>query len=182
MLSIQQEKALIAISKIQLKKKQKQTVDDLIALVENEGLNSGAAEFFISIIKENRGQVINPEMHIMALTNSVEQKVTGKKVGMSQVFFMIMVKHLDKKPFENLLIEANQYFGFNLLETTRVQNFVLGRQMLMKKLKDSGYGYTEIGKLLNKDHSTIIHGVRAITEKIGINSELKDKYLHYISL
>lgn len=181
-LTIPQEKALLAISKIQLNKTQKTTVDNFISIAENEGINSGAALFFIKTIEDNRSQVVNPDMHILSLRNSVEYKITGVSVGMSQVYFMVMVSALEEKPIEVLLSDANNYFGCDLKQKTRVVNYVNGRQMLMKRLFNSGYGVVEISRLLNKDHATIIWGIKSISEKIEKVPKIKDKWMHYISI
>ncbi len=181
-LTLPQEKAVIAISKIQLSKSKKEILDNFISIVENEGINSGSALFFIKTIEENRSQVVNPDMHILALKNSVEEKITGVGVGMSQIYFMIMVAKLGNSSPEIALNEANNYFGVDLTIKTRKPQYVIARQMLIKKLTQMGVSVTEISRLIKKDHSTIIFSLKAINERIKNNKDVRDKWLHFVSI
>ncbi len=47
-----------------------------------------------------------------------------------------------------------------LLSRCRNREFVIARQDLMTVLWGSGLAFAEIGRLLGRDHSTVIYGVR----------------------
>lgn len=56
-----------------------------------------------------------------------------------------------------------------IISPTRMRTVSLPRQVAMFKLHQLGYSLVEIGKIFNKDHTTVIHAVRKIEKQ-------KDRY------
>jgi chromosomal replication initiator protein len=69
---------------------------------------------------------------------------------------------------ENLLdVERKKIFG-----KSRKKNVVLARQVFIYILKnDFGRSITEIGKLINRTHSTVIHSLKKIEKSISSNED-----------
>jgi len=178
-----QKKALIAIEKIVTNAKTKKTIDKFLDLAETEGLTSGSVEFFIQVIENHRNQVIHPDMHIMTLQNTIEKVVQNKSVGMSQLYFMAMLvaENPKLKTPTDIIARSSKFFNVNILERGRHRQLATARQMVMKRLNEFGMGATEIGRCLNLDHATVLHGIKAINEKIRIEEVTRNKWLRYIS-
>ncbi|MFO7881841.1 MAG: chromosomal replication initiator protein DnaA [Kosmotogaceae bacterium] len=69
---------------------------------------------------------------------------------------------------ENLLnVEREKIFG-----KSRIKDVVLARQILIYILKSEfGRSITEIGKLINRTHSTVIHSLKKIEKSISSNDD-----------
>lgn len=86
-----------------------------------------------------------------------------------------------KEVTPSLIIDVvAEHFGINPEDITskkRNSEFVLPRQIVMYLCRDlTETSYINIGKILRKkDHTTIIHGVKKITEEISTNEELRNK-------
>lgn len=86
-----------------------------------------------------------------------------------------------KEVTPSLIIDVvAEHFGINPEDITskkRNSEFVLPRQIVMYLCRDlTETSYINIGKILGKkDHTTIIHGVKKITEEISTNEELRNK-------
>lgn len=61
---------------------------------------------------------------------------------------------------------------FDLRKSDRHQPFLYRRYYLYYILHKNGYSMTHIGKIFNKDHSSIIHGIKVHKNMI----QIKDKY------
>lgn len=91
-----------------------------------------------------------------------------------------------QKQFVSLQTIQNQVcsvFAINLtdmLSSTRVRSVVIARQIAMYLSKElTNYSYSEIGKVFgNRDHSTVIHAVKNIKDRIstdsGFNSNIEN--------
>jgi chromosomal replication initiator protein len=94
-------------------------------------------------------------------------------------------------------IEFNKWIAFvekifgikqgNLVSRKRNRELVQVRHVCYYLLKDKGLIYTKIGKLFNRDHSTIIHGKELAEEVILPNKEINinkvnmvDEHLKYL--
>lgn len=86
-----------------------------------------------------------------------------------------------KEVTPSLIIDVvAEHFGINPEDITskkRNSEFVLPRQIVMYLCRDlTETSYINIGKILGKkDHTTIIHGVKKITEEMNNNEELRNK-------
>ena len=70
----------------------------------------------------------------------------------------------------------NETFEVDITDNCRKQEYVFGRMIYYKILRDLGYGYQPIGRTLGKDHSTIIHNVRAFDDITMYDKELYKTY------
>ena len=73
-----------------------------------------------------------------------------------------------------------EHFGVSPEDITsrkRNSEFVLPRQVVMYLCRElTETPFISIGKLLGKkDHTTVIHGVKKITQELSTNEELKNK-------
>ena len=75
----------------------------------------------------------------------------------------IVNKHLLKYNFNN------KKKSVDLQNKSRRDDRVLHHQVFCKICKDMNYTLTEIGRYLDKDHSTIIYSIRRATDMIYIN-------------
>ena len=64
--------------------------------------------------------------------------------------------------------------GFDVFKDTRKRNVVDARRIYSKILFDKGYGYTEIGRTLGKNHATIMHYLRHFDVHILYSKTLKE--------
>ncbi|HEY64038.1 MAG TPA: chromosomal replication initiator protein DnaA [Caldilineae bacterium] len=73
-------------------------------------------------------------------------------------------------PPEQLIAQVAQFFGLSAEQLTgrgRNKEVSLARQMLMYLLRnDYDFSYPQIGHLLNRDHTTVMHGVEKMRELI----------------
>lgn len=53
---------------------------------------------------------------------------------------------------------------YEILGESRIREFVRARQYAMWKCREQGYSFPEIGRVFNRDHTTIIHGCNVINE------------------
>ena len=90
-------------------------------------------------------------------------------------------KHMTKATIDiklqNKIIKLiNDTFNIDIVSKTRRQDYVDGRMIYYKILRDLDYGYAPIGRTLYKDHSTVIHAVRAFDDVTTYDKELYNKY------
>ena len=71
------------------------------------------------------------------------------------------------------------HFGVNeldMLSRTRVSKIVEARQSAMYIIRDElNEPLHSVGRFMNKDHSTIIHGCRSIARQVEVDNELRGK-------
>ncbi len=83
---------------------------------------------------------------------------------------------IDIKLQHKIIKLINSTFNIDIVRQTRRQDYVDGRMIYYKILRDLDYGYTPIGRTLHKDHSTVIHAVRAFDDVTTYDKELYNKY------
>lgn len=66
---------------------------------------------------------------------------------------------------------ASEYFNIPLTNKTRRKNVVAVRQAISYLLHERGVTYTSIGRALNIDHATVIHGYKKTRDFL----EMRDK-------
>ena len=54
-----------------------------------------------------------------------------------------------------------------LSDKSRIQKKVFARQLSMLYLRKQYYTLTDIGRFLDKDHSTVIHGIRSAEQLVA---------------
>ena len=63
----------------------------------------------------------------------------------------------------------------------RRRDYVEARQLISKYLKDQGWTYREIGELLGKrDHSTSVYAVKAATNLLDVDAQIRLKWLQLL--
>lgn len=72
---------------------------------------------------------------------------------------------------------VNIVYELDLMESTRDREHVDARATFMKIMKDEGYSFTAIGKMLNKNHATIINALRDLDWIIENEKTFRKKYL-----
>jgi|TARA_R110001632_G_scaffold13795_1_gene47104 hypothetical protein len=83
---------------------------------------------------------------------------------------------IDTKLQHKIIKLINDTFKIDIVNKTRKQEYVFGRMIYYKILRELGYGFMPIGKTLGKDHSTIIHSIRAFDDITVYDKELYNTY------
>ena len=83
---------------------------------------------------------------------------------------------INKKHSEILTEIVNDIFQCDVMSTVRRRENVDGRRAFSAILKNEGHSFTKIGKVLNKDHATIMHYVRGIEGVLKTDSGFTRKY------
>lgn len=76
---------------------------------------------------------------------------------------------------EDVLWRVAHYFHMPLSEMLEGGNepmFVLPRYVAMYLLRESGWSLSRIGRLIRKDHTTVLHGVRKVSAGRLVSPEL----------
>lgn len=123
-------------------------------------------------IRRLRGAIIKLILY-SSIYNKDSDISLAQKVLASYVPSITVSKRKDElemiiTTIENLLdVERKKIFG-----KSRKKNVVLARQVLIYILKnDFGRSITEIGKLINRTHSTVIHSLKKIEKSISSNED-----------
>jgi len=69
-------------------------------------------------------------------------------------------------------------FDVDILLKVRKRQYVNARMVFSKILSDNGYGITNIGRYLKKDHSSIIHYMDVIKTVLKFDEVLMGKYMY----
>lgn len=87
-------------------------------------------------------------------------------------------KYIDKE-VRDILAKVEYATGVSysvMASKSRERNYVIARQyaiyQVYQQLHNLGYTLTEIGKLFNRDHSTVLHSVKQIMSGISCNDYL----------
>jgi chromosomal replication initiation ATPase DnaA len=66
-----------------------------------------------------------------------------------------------------------------VLKKNRLTEFVIARQLYCYYAKGMGFGLAEIGRIINRDHSTVLYSINKVNEL----QKVKDKkMMNYINL
>lgn len=86
---------------------------------------------------------------------------------------------------ENIINEAANYFKVDvayLMKDERTRLRVQARCMIFKVLRDHcRMGFLQIARLFDKDHTTIIHGVRKLEDLLDVYPEIALEYENLIN-
>ena len=63
-----------------------------------------------------------------------------------------------------------------IMGRSRKAEVVMARQVWWWFLRDLSFGYSEIGRMFGRDHSTVIHGVNRVSDLIRLNDEYLNRY------
>jgi chromosomal replication initiator protein len=90
-----------------------------------------------------------------------------------------MVQHSTNALGNTILQAVAEQFGTTvemLKHETRVSGIVRARQVAMYLLRrDAELSTTEVGALLNRDHTTVIHGTNQVTRQLSSNAAIHGK-------
>lgn len=64
----------------------------------------------------------------------------------------------------NHLAEGYGYTVVDILGPKRSKHLVYVRNLCVFMLRDKGYSTTEIGRIMNRDHSTIVHALNKVAK------------------
>lgn len=78
---------------------------------------------------------------------------------------------------ESLKNVVNKVFDLDIMENSRGRSYVYARYVYAKILRDKGLSVQDIGRSINKDHSTIVHYCKQIDFIVKQDTELAEKYL-----
>lgn len=114
-----------------------------------------------------------------ALTKVVAHANTfGRPIGISVVeeALAYLTPAQGKLKPEAILLVAAEYFGLPVSELTgrnRSAKIALPRQVVMYLMREElGASFPQIGQALNRDHTTVMHGIARITEELEEGSEV----------
>lgn len=173
-----QLKALSAIRHISPSGKDKKEIAIKLEEIDRDGISEADRFYLSEIIDRYRNQVINADMHIMNL--EIAQK--KEPMGMSNLY--VMIQRFDKKrneeplSIEVMVEKANNLFGINVRARSRKKDIINARFLTMKWIKETTkYSLKRIGKELGGyDHSSVIHGIAAINDKIPYDKEVSNMW------
>lgn len=84
---------------------------------------------------------------------------------------------MTEKEIQRLLKISTDVFKIeDILKPTRKLNYVQARMIVMKILKDQGFSYSKIGRMLNKNHANVIHHLKDFDFQIKYDRLLCNKY------
>lgn len=76
-----------------------------------------------------------------------------------------------------IIPEINKIFECDILASNRLRNNVDGRIAFSKFMRmNSGLSLQKIGRLINKDHSTVIHHIDSHKQLMKYNKEYRERY------
>ena len=73
-------------------------------------------------------------------------------------------EEMAKERFNLLYKIVTEMFGNGILSGCKQYNLVLGRRFIAYQMHNEGYSWTEISRLLKKDHSSVIHMYKSMDE------------------
>lgn len=83
----------------------------------------------------------------------------------------------DRKEIDELIDIIKNEFGVDIRKRSRRQPYVDGRFIFSKILTDRGYGLSDLGRLMGKHHSTIIHQRDSANDLLETNEQFALKYM-----
>lgn len=175
-------KAISAIHHIGPTAKDKRELEKKLDEIELNGINEEDRIYLSEFIDKYRNQVINADLHIMNL-EVVQRK---EPLSMSNIYYMIALFEIRKESepmnLDVMVDMANSMFGFDVRRRSRKKLLIIARFLTMKWIRErSKFSYKEIGKALgNFDHSSTIHAISAISDRIPYESEVS-KYWNKLS-
>lgn len=96
------------------------------------------------------------------MTELITQCLTLNR-GKRKELIKVLTESLDRPEEKgeerfNLLYKiVTEMFGNGILSGCKQYNLVLGRRFIAYQMHNEGYSWTEISRLLKKDHSSVIH-------------------------
>lgn len=79
---------------------------------------------------------------------------------------------------ELLKLNIDRFFGIDISSKTRTKCYFESRYMyiyLAMKYASDGLTYSRIGSVINRDHSTVIHGYKKCKDYLVVDAKFRDK-------
>ena len=117
---------------------------------------------------------------IRDITTAVYETPPGNATNAEQYFRNIlnhlrdeknMLRPIDER-FPSVLKAAEQSTSWMLTDTRERENFLI-RCFVSYKLHNEGYSYSEIGKMMRRDHSTVTHLVYRMRDMLSVPGAYK---------
>lgn len=141
----------------------------------NHTLEEIAAKY--GVTRERVRQIINKALAPARSKDEEEEDVYDEEVG-TRDYILEEEKRL-KSETELIIEKSAQLYGVNrdeLSEHTRRANVVIPRQVAMYLLRtDMRLSFPSIGKLFDRDHTTVIHACNKVKEMIGKNAKVRNR-------
>lgn len=83
---------------------------------------------------------------------------------------------MTEKQIQRLLKIVGDVFDVDPLKKTRQRDHVQARMIVMKILRDKGYSFSRVAKVLNLNHSSIIHHTKDFDFQLKYDKDLENKY------
>ena len=89
---------------------------------------------------------------------------------------------------KDILFHAAYFFGFEsvrILGNNRKAELVRARHMIMKYMFDCGHFSTDIGRFMQRDHTTVLHACISVKNQVEtdvVYRELNDEFVKYMRL
>jgi len=84
---------------------------------------------------------------------------------------------------ERILALVNTHLGIDLRDRNQNREYFIPRHVLMYIFTKPPFNLlvTEVGRILNRHHASVINGKKAVTNAIFLKDDISEKYKEYIS-
>ncbi len=162
---------------IKPEKELRRKIIDAKSILFGAPLHSKTIDFLTDSLTSNIREIEGSIRRILAHSELTNRILSIKDI--SKILFDIINPSKKLTNLQTILEKASSYFGVSISEImgkSRTKRIVYARRIVMfltSKLTD--LSLSDIGrKMGNKDHSTVSHAIRAITEKQKITPQLFD--------
>lgn len=93
------------------------------------------------------------------------------------------ITQTDKELTDKLICQAAHMIGVEkeqLFSKSRVAELVLGRNMVLTKLRTMGYSHKQIERLTGRNHATVIHDIRRFNTDIELYGNISLIYNEFL--
>jgi chromosomal replication initiation ATPase DnaA len=88
--------------------------------------------------------------------------------------FWLLTKPLHERLIERATAEWDVSWG-EVIGSIKEQRIVLARQAVMFALHAAGFSSTQIGKALGREHTTVLHGIKAARRRMDADAGYRRK-------
>lgn len=142
-------------------------------------INDEIIQYIATNIKSNIRELEGAFNKIIAFAklNKVELTLDSAEEALKDIIYPGQQKEITPNLIINVVAEHFGVTSDDITSKKRNSEYVLPRQVVMYLCKElTEVSLTQTGKILGKkDHTTIIHGIKKITEELETNEELRNK-------
>lgn len=73
-------------------------------------------------------------------------------------------------------VELEGYDWSDITGPCRLAHFVEIRHMIMHFMRNNGFGYVHIGRVMKRNHATAIHATKKVSGYLDVDSQFRSKY------